>query len=154
MSGRLHVRGDRRERVDDVCHVMEAFASFSEPISMDARTGQRFDQLVLRGAVVERQLQCPFGGHPAIFATFALRSEDPATPRPGRKSGVKLARGQLEIAYDERDLERRTALKRRNDVFKSRRLPLPGQPCLGQVRECPPTGYARAVSSFFASIAA
>jgi hypothetical protein len=116
MSGRFHLLRDCIERLDHVRNVVEALASFGQPVRVDARTVERLDQLVLRAAVVQRQSQRPLGRLPAVLATFSLGAEHPPTPRPGREPRVELAHGALELAHDEGDLKRRESFERADDA--------------------------------------
>src|SRR5262249_6700893 len=103
----FHLRGDRRQRVDHVADVLEAFAPRSEPLGMDARARQRLDQLVLRHSVVEGEPWRPLALRAAVLAALALRAEHPAAPWPGGEARVELAGSALEVAHDEADLEGR-----------------------------------------------
>src|SRR5262245_1762604 len=53
VPGGLHLGSGLLNRPNGVRNVLEAFASLGEPISVDARAFEWFDQLVLRRAVVE-----------------------------------------------------------------------------------------------------
>ena len=48
MAGCFHLGRRPLERADDVADVVEALAAFFEPVGVDARAVERFDQLVLR----------------------------------------------------------------------------------------------------------
>ena len=56
---------------------MDALAAFVEPIGVNARAVQWFDELVFGAAVVQGEAQCPLGGMATVLAALALRSEDP-----------------------------------------------------------------------------
>ena len=91
MSGGFHLRRRLRERWDDVADVMEALATFVEPVGVDTRAVERLDQLILGGAVVEGEAERPFGRMPAVLASLTLWSENPSAPWPGgsaRRTGV------------------------------------------------------------------
>src|ERR1041384_5517876 len=122
MSCRLHLGADGCDGVDDVCHVVEAFATLRQPVGVDARPLHRLDQLVLGAAVVEREPQRPLGGYPMVFATFALRAEQPPPPGPSREPRFELPYLALEIPHDEGNLKRRESLERWNHTRSLGRL--------------------------------
>src|SRR5262249_53485676 len=119
MSSGLHLGCRSFERGDDVGEVVEAFAALGEPICMNARPVERFDQFVLRAAAVERELERPFGCATVVLAPLSLRPEDPAAPGAGGEPRIEYACGLLEVANNEPDLKRREPLERRHHAGES-----------------------------------
>jgi hypothetical protein len=99
---------------DDVAEVVEAFAALGQPIRVDARPFERFDQLLLWAAAVEREPERPLGRATVVFPALSLRPEDPSAPRPGGEPRIEHAHRTFEVADDERDLKGRKPIERRD----------------------------------------
>jgi hypothetical protein len=107
----LHFGRGLLKGLGDIADVVEAFAPLFEPVGVDALTVERFDQLILGAAAVERESERPFGWPAAVLAALSLRAEDPAARRSGCEPRVDLTRGERDVPDDERDLERRESFE-------------------------------------------
>ena len=114
MPGGFHFRRRLDEGRDDVADVVKALAALVEPVGADARTVQWLDELVSRAAIIQDESEAPLGRMAAVLAALALQAENPPAPRSGGEPRIELAGRALEIADDERDLERGDAFERRN----------------------------------------
>ena len=88
--------------------MVKALAALAEPVGVDARAVQWLDELVSRAAIVQGESKCPLGRMAAVLAALTLRSEGPSAPWSGGEPRNELVGRALEIADDERDLERAT----------------------------------------------
>ena len=111
----------------------EAFAALGQPIRVNARPFERFDQLVLWAAAVERDPERPLGRATVVFPAVSLRPEDPSAPRPGGEPRIERAHRTLELADDERDLKGRKPIERRDHGRESTRQPRLGRDDFGPV---------------------